>query len=122
MSLGGKPEEVFLDDGVASRSARGVATRQAEAVDLRSDSTSGSIAPAIHLPPDVARRRCYRPHRTHRINSYQPYGGIVALRNEFERSGVWLFRWRGYLPLVLFIPVLAACRTRRPRQPARETT
>jgi protein-S-isoprenylcysteine O-methyltransferase Ste14 len=31
----------------------------------------------------------------------------VALRDELERSGVWLFRWRGYLPLILFVPVLA---------------
>jgi protein-S-isoprenylcysteine O-methyltransferase Ste14 len=31
----------------------------------------------------------------------------VALRDELEGSGTWLFRWRGYLPLVLFVPVLA---------------
>jgi protein-S-isoprenylcysteine O-methyltransferase Ste14 len=31
----------------------------------------------------------------------------VALRDELEQSGVWLFRWRGYLPLLLFVPVLA---------------
>jgi len=31
----------------------------------------------------------------------------VALRDELERSGTWLFRWRGYLPLLLFVPVLA---------------
>jgi protein-S-isoprenylcysteine O-methyltransferase Ste14 len=31
----------------------------------------------------------------------------VALRDEMERSGTWLFRWRGYLPLILFVPVLA---------------
>jgi protein-S-isoprenylcysteine O-methyltransferase Ste14 len=31
----------------------------------------------------------------------------VALRDELEQSGVWLFRWRGYLPLLLFIPVFA---------------
>lgn len=31
----------------------------------------------------------------------------MALREELERSGTWLFRWRGYLPLVLFVPVIA---------------
>lgn len=31
----------------------------------------------------------------------------MALRDELEVSGTWLFRWRGYLPLVLFVPVLA---------------
>jgi protein-S-isoprenylcysteine O-methyltransferase Ste14 len=31
----------------------------------------------------------------------------VALREEFEDSGRWLFRWRGYLPLALFVPLLA---------------
>jgi protein-S-isoprenylcysteine O-methyltransferase Ste14 len=31
----------------------------------------------------------------------------VALREELEDSGRWLFRWRGYLPLVLFVPVIA---------------
>jgi len=31
----------------------------------------------------------------------------VALREEFEGSGRWLFRWRGYLPLALFVPVIA---------------
>ena len=34
----------------------------------------------------------------------------MALREEFERSGNWLFRRRGYLPLVLLIPILAAIR------------
>ncbi len=32
----------------------------------------------------------------------------MALREEFESSGTWLFRWRGYLPLALFVPVFAA--------------
>lgn len=32
----------------------------------------------------------------------------MPLREEFERSGQWLFRWRSYLPLVLFLPVVAA--------------
>jgi protein-S-isoprenylcysteine O-methyltransferase Ste14 len=31
----------------------------------------------------------------------------VALREEFETSGRWLFRWRGYVPLALFVPVVA---------------
>jgi protein-S-isoprenylcysteine O-methyltransferase Ste14 len=31
----------------------------------------------------------------------------VALREELEGSGKWLFRWRGYLPIALFLPVLA---------------
>jgi protein-S-isoprenylcysteine O-methyltransferase Ste14 len=31
----------------------------------------------------------------------------VALREEFEGSGRWLFRWRGYLPLALFVPLIA---------------
>lgn len=30
----------------------------------------------------------------------------MALREEFERTGNWLFRWRGYLPLVLILPML----------------
>lgn len=30
----------------------------------------------------------------------------MALREEFERTGNWLFRWRSYLPLVLVIPML----------------
>jgi protein-S-isoprenylcysteine O-methyltransferase Ste14 len=30
----------------------------------------------------------------------------VALREEFEREGNWLFRWRSYLPLVLLVLVL----------------
>jgi protein-S-isoprenylcysteine O-methyltransferase Ste14 len=30
----------------------------------------------------------------------------VALRDEFERDGNWLFRWRSYLPLVLLVLVL----------------
>jgi len=31
----------------------------------------------------------------------------VALREELESSGRWLFRWRGYLPLALLAPVVA---------------
>lgn len=31
----------------------------------------------------------------------------MALREDFEGSGTWLFRWRGYLPLALFVPVIA---------------
>jgi protein-S-isoprenylcysteine O-methyltransferase Ste14 len=31
----------------------------------------------------------------------------VAIREELETSGKWLFRWRGYLPLALFLPVIA---------------
>ena len=30
----------------------------------------------------------------------------MALREEFERSGNWLFRWRSYQPLVLILPVV----------------
>lgn len=30
----------------------------------------------------------------------------MALREEFEREGNWLFRWRSYLPLVLLVLVL----------------
>ncbi len=32
----------------------------------------------------------------------------MALREEMERSGSWLFRWRSYLPVVLLLPVIAA--------------
>ena len=32
----------------------------------------------------------------------------MPLREEFDRTGQWLFRWRSYLPLLLFLPVLAA--------------
>ncbi len=31
---------------------------------------------------------------------------LVALREEFESEGNWLFRWRSYLPLVLLVLVL----------------
>ena len=34
----------------------------------------------------------------------------MPLREEFERSGNWLFRWRSYLPLLVFVPVLLAMR------------
>lgn len=34
----------------------------------------------------------------------------LPLREEFESSGNWLFRWRSYLPLVLFVPVLLGLR------------
>lgn len=34
----------------------------------------------------------------------------MALREEFVRSGNWLFRWRSYLPLLVFVPVLIAMR------------
>lgn len=32
----------------------------------------------------------------------------MALREELERTGNWLFRWRSYLPLVLIVPTVAA--------------
>lgn len=32
----------------------------------------------------------------------------MALREELERSGNWLFRHRSYLPLVMFVPILLA--------------
>jgi protein-S-isoprenylcysteine O-methyltransferase Ste14 len=31
----------------------------------------------------------------------------MPLREEFVSSGNWLFRWRSYLPVVLFVPVVA---------------
>lgn len=34
----------------------------------------------------------------------------MALREEFERSGQWLFRWRGYLPLAAIALVLVGAR------------
>jgi len=34
----------------------------------------------------------------------------MSLREEFEISGNWLFRWRSYIPLVLFIPLLVEMR------------
>jgi len=34
----------------------------------------------------------------------------MALREELEASGNWLFRWRGYLPLLLLVVVLAGFR------------
>ena len=30
----------------------------------------------------------------------------MPLREEFESSGQWLFRWRSYLPVVLLVPVI----------------
>ena len=38
---------------------------------------------------------------------------IMALREELERTGNWLFARRSYLPLILFIPILLALRTYR---------
>jgi protein-S-isoprenylcysteine O-methyltransferase Ste14 len=32
----------------------------------------------------------------------------MALREELERAGNWLFRWRSYVPLLLIVPMLAA--------------
>jgi protein-S-isoprenylcysteine O-methyltransferase Ste14 len=37
----------------------------------------------------------------------------MALREEFERTGNWLFRWRSYLPLFLILPMLLAMRQPR---------
>lgn len=34
----------------------------------------------------------------------------MALREELEESGTWLFRWRSYLPLVMFGLILVALR------------
>ncbi|MGO8745750.1 MAG: methyltransferase family protein [Thermoguttaceae bacterium] len=34
----------------------------------------------------------------------------MALREELERSGNWLFRWRSYLPMVLLVPMILAMR------------
>lgn len=34
----------------------------------------------------------------------------MALREELERSGAWLFRWRSYVPLVLLVPTVLALR------------
>lgn len=33
----------------------------------------------------------------------------MALREEFRKSGEWLFRWRSYLPLLLIVLFLLAC-------------
>ncbi len=35
----------------------------------------------------------------------------MALKEEFIREGNWLFRWRSYLPLILFIVVLAGLKS-----------
>jgi protein-S-isoprenylcysteine O-methyltransferase Ste14 len=32
----------------------------------------------------------------------------MALREELERAGNWLFRWRSYIPLLLIVPTLVA--------------
>jgi len=34
----------------------------------------------------------------------------MPLRDEFERAGNWLFRWRSYLPLLLLVPLVAQLR------------
>lgn len=34
----------------------------------------------------------------------------MTLREEFERSGNWLFRHRSYLPIVMLVPILVALR------------
>jgi len=34
----------------------------------------------------------------------------MPLREELERSGNWLFRWRSYIPIVLFVPMALAMR------------
>lgn len=38
----------------------------------------------------------------------------MPLREEFERTGNWLFRWRSYLPAFLIVPMLAAMRQPHP--------
>jgi len=38
----------------------------------------------------------------------------MALREEFEASGQWLFRWRGYLPLLIIILILLGLPGYRP--------
>lgn len=37
----------------------------------------------------------------------------MILRESFERSGRWLFRWRSYIPLLLLVPTLWAMRNYR---------
>lgn len=37
----------------------------------------------------------------------------MALREEFERSGNWLFAHRSYLPLIMLVPILVALRDYR---------
>ena len=34
----------------------------------------------------------------------------MTLSDEFEKQGEWMFRWRGYLPLLLIFPFLIAVR------------
>lgn len=34
----------------------------------------------------------------------------MLLREELERSGTWLFRWRSFLPLLVLLPIVAAFR------------
>ena len=37
----------------------------------------------------------------------------MALREHFENSGAWLFRWRSYLPLLLYVPLFLAVKNFR---------
>ena len=38
----------------------------------------------------------------------------MALKEEFETSGNWLFRWRSYIPLLLIIPIVFIILTNSP--------
>ena len=40
---------------------------------------------------------------------------LMALREELEEQGNWLFKRRSYLPLVLFVPVFVAIATAGPK-------
>jgi protein-S-isoprenylcysteine O-methyltransferase Ste14 len=38
------------------------------------------------------------------------FGEKMALREEFEKKGNWLFRWRSYMPLIMVIILIASLR------------
>lgn len=46
-----------------------------------------------------------QPTFTRRDEKYYEAGKTMALREDIEKQGNWLFRWRSYLPL-LFMPIL----------------
>ena len=43
--------------------------------------------------------------------------GCMALREEFESSGNWLFRWRSYLPIAMIVVILLGIQSMEERPP-----
>lgn len=66
--------------------------------------TSGCAVPMPGHLASAASTACLRRNCSPALRRHW----FMPLREEFERTGQWLFRWRSYLPLLLFPPVVAA--------------